>query len=768
MREELLLAMAITACTTVTGQETLPPLKDGKAPQALDEMWAGFDPRKEPLEVGVLREWEQDGVVLKVLRYRIGVFKGKKAMMGAVYGYPRGGSDLPGLVQIHGGGQYAHWNACFTNAKRGYATISISWAGRIDAPGHRVTPDVVKLFWDGKTDDPNYRLTTDWGELDGYHAPFRYAHGFSCATPHEHTLDAVDSPRNDSWFLATLGARRALTFLEQQSEVDGDRLGVYGHSMGGKLTVMTAGADDRVKAAAPSCGGVSHRGDKSPLINAAVCDDAYLKRITCPIFFLSPANDFHGRIEDLQKAVTEIESKQWRVTCAPHHQHQDTPPHEVATQLWMDQHLKGTFSVPRTPQIELTLRTPSGVPSFSVTPDASMPIVSVEVYYTQHAEKEARDRFWHYAAPTRRDDAWIASVTVLDAGKPLWVYADILYALEMPVTGAGYYYGTYTAETFSVSSLVSMVTPEELAGAAIKATVKPSLVIEDFVGDWQKEWFVYSNDPAVWKRNTRKVGDARYAPPPFAKLALEVRAEKPNKLVVGLDKAAAEVDLEGGSDWQEVVLYPMDFADADGGTKLDWEGVTELRLSEKESLRPKDGKPVQLGAAWQGEAPEFRNLRWVSGTREELNARRTVRLMDAPVNDGKRYLDTEYADLRTDGYKTVMNTWTNGKPFVIDGETYANGVGTHAPAEMRFFLGGEFKRFHAIAQAGHNATVSFQVYVDDEKVVESDMLKRWQTAPIDISVENAQELRLVVNDGGNGKGGDHASWVDAWVEEVGK
>ena len=64
----------------------------------------------------MLKEWEEDGVVVKVLRYRIGVFKGKKAMMAAVYGYPKGGENLPGLVQIHGGGQYADYRAPLTNA----------------------------------------------------------------------------------------------------------------------------------------------------------------------------------------------------------------------------------------------------------------------------------------------------------------------------------------------------------------------------------------------------------------------------------------------------------------------------------------------------------------------------------------------------------------------------------------------------------------------------------------------------------------------------
>ena len=65
--------------------ETLPELSENKAPQSWNEAWLGFDPRKEPMEVEVLKEWEEDSVILKVLRYRIGVFKGKKAMMAGVY-----------------------------------------------------------------------------------------------------------------------------------------------------------------------------------------------------------------------------------------------------------------------------------------------------------------------------------------------------------------------------------------------------------------------------------------------------------------------------------------------------------------------------------------------------------------------------------------------------------------------------------------------------------------------------------------------------------
>ena len=221
MQVRLALVSIILFAVTASGQtaETLPPLVDGNAPGNFEQMWAGFDPREEPLETEVLKEWEEENVVLRIVRFRIGIFKGAKATLAAVYGFPKdviaSGAKLPGLVQIHGGGQYADYKACLANAKRGYATVSIAWAGRISAPGYRVSPAEVKLFWDGKTDDPNYRVTTDWGAVDGYHAPGRNAgNQFPSAKPAAWTLDKVESPRNSGWFLCAVAARA--TFAPQR------------------------------------------------------------------------------------------------------------------------------------------------------------------------------------------------------------------------------------------------------------------------------------------------------------------------------------------------------------------------------------------------------------------------------------------------------------------------------------------------------------------------------------------------------------------------
>jgi len=188
--------------------------------------------------------------------------------------------------------------------------------------------------------------------------------------------------------------------------------------------------------------------------------------------------------------------------------------------------------------------------------------------------------------------------------------------LDQPVTGAGYYYSRYTARQFNLSSRLLVATPAQLKAAGVQATAKPSLLIERFEKDWQKEWFTYDLTDN-WARKTHKLHDPQWQAPAGAKLALEVRCEQPRQLVVGLDDYAAEVRVTGGNDWQRIVLQPADFRNVAGASLADWNRIKELRLGPQETLRGKiDGKEksVTLGAVWQGPKPEFRNLRWVKST----------------------------------------------------------------------------------------------------------------------------------------------------------
>ena len=64
-------------------------------PQSVQELWVDFDPRRDPLEMEVIREWKEEGGVFRLVRYLIGTFKGKPARMAAIYGFPVRASKLP-------------------------------------------------------------------------------------------------------------------------------------------------------------------------------------------------------------------------------------------------------------------------------------------------------------------------------------------------------------------------------------------------------------------------------------------------------------------------------------------------------------------------------------------------------------------------------------------------------------------------------------------------------------------------------------------------
>ncbi|MDD7984017.1 dienelactone hydrolase family protein [Lentisphaera marina] len=615
LKYSLSLFLITSSLSAETLKDTLSTYQADKVPKNFEEMWQGFDPRKEALDVEVLHETEQDDVIIKVIRFRVGIFKGQKSMMAAVYGYPKGAKNLPGLVQIHGGGQYAQYQAILTNAKRGYATISVAWAGRLNAPGYLVGPDQVKAFWKGDQSDPQYKITTDWGALDAYHAPSRSGiHAFGDLPVSKWSIDSVKSARNSSWFPITMGTRRALTFLEQQPEVNPDKLGVYGHSMGGKLTVLTAAADKRVKAAAPSCGGISDRAKKHAEHYNGVGDARNLENITCPIVFLSPANDFHGAIDDLPQSIKEIKTDKWRIVAAPHNNHQDIPKAEVATQLWMDQYLKNSFTWPKAPRTQILLKNNHKKPIVVVDVDDSMPIESVEVYYTQQGlsgsdRNRKINQFWHFSKPKIHKGKYAAVLDLYSTDKPLWVYANVIYKMDKEVTGAGYYYGTYKANSFINSSLIDLIDAKELKAEELQTSIKKTLLFEDFKSDWEKEWFTYKTQK--WGRKTHKLYHPAYQPPTAdATMKLTVFAEQDNALIIGVDQYVKEVQIKGGQN-NEVIFRPSDFKDANDEVMTTWDGSKEFRLVAAEALRPKTGKVRIIGKTWQGAKPQFKELIWL-------------------------------------------------------------------------------------------------------------------------------------------------------------
>ena len=90
-------------------------------PQNLNQLWKGFADlnKTTPLEIEVLKEWGQNGVVCRIVRYQVGVFKGDPSRVAGFFAFPKGGTKLPAILEMHGGGQSASLNSVVTYAKRG-------------------------------------------------------------------------------------------------------------------------------------------------------------------------------------------------------------------------------------------------------------------------------------------------------------------------------------------------------------------------------------------------------------------------------------------------------------------------------------------------------------------------------------------------------------------------------------------------------------------------------------------------------------------------
>ena len=580
---------------------------EDKAPASVEALWADIDPGAEPLDVRSVRQWEEDGLLLGYVTFHVGTFKGRAARIAAFYGRSRGGRKLPGLLHLHGGGQRAFLHEVKYYARRGYACLSINWGGR-EMEGAR-------------PGDPN----TDWGAVDPTQ---QNVPGYSNLQPGEKYLDGFESPRNNSWYLLTIAGRRGLTFLERQPGVDPGRLGVYGHSMGGNLTVYVAGTDRRVKVAAPSVGGQGFRTMRWKLLpeqrrqvpngavemfRATIGFQAYASRIRAPLLWLGATNDFHGIMDDTYRTGALIPHADVRYSFAPHLNHRFTPAFAVTRPLWLDQHLKGAFTFPPMPGSRLFL---DEVPRFVVTPSSSQPIEKVEIMYS--VDPDPRARFWRTAKGGREGDSWSAELPILSVEQPLFAFANIHYRLEKPVEVQF----ARPTSVFAISSMLHTAAPGELREKGARATDKPSRLVDDFSRGF-RDWYRLSADnPHHWQLWTRKIADPKWRGGAGERLTFEVKTEKPNRLVVIITEnffrgyrgsrkgeSVAVVELPGGSGWHEVSLAAGEFIHQESSKRLESWDVADL-LGFRAYYGDRGGE-VLGSVRWAGDRPEFRNLRWV-------------------------------------------------------------------------------------------------------------------------------------------------------------
>ena len=109
---------------------------------------------------------------------------------------------------------------------------------------------------------------------------------------------------------------------------------------------------------------------------------------------------------------------------------------------------------------------------------------------------------------------------------------------------------------------------------------------------------------------------------------------------------------------------------------------------------------------------------------------------------------------------------TDGNPLTLGGTTYTKGIGVHANSQINYNLGGNYNSFFAYVGVDDelltNGSVVFQILADGVLLYDSGLMNsNSNTQLANVNVTGKQNLTLIVNDGGNGDGSDHADWADA-------
>ncbi|MCH2204370.1 MAG: dienelactone hydrolase family protein [Lentisphaerales bacterium] len=617
-------SLGILISLSANAADILPPMTPDTMPADIPSLWKTFDSTKEALDMQTLYGYEKDGVTIKMISYVVGTMKGKKIRMGGYLAYPsKLEGKVPGIVQIHGGGQRAMADYSAGIAQNGYAVLATNWGGRLMEHQEKGQPGEGKVG-------------TDWAPLD---ATQKHNGWYANTAPDPYTYDDFDSPRNNNWFLINMANKRAITLLQQLDFVDPDKIGIHGHSMGGKLSVMLAGTDKRVTVAVPSCGGTgsapkelkARKGNSArpqplkPLYAKFIDDAQNLKYVTSPIMYKGPQNDFNGMMSNMAFNWQNIPADtSVRYSITPHMNHRHALESAFVDLLMFEQYLKGTYTLPQTPKIKVNLKGDDKGPIITVVPDTSKEIDRVEIFYSQ--DPNGQFRFNRSAIVKKNGNTYTASAPITSSKLGFFAMANVYYKHPKHLKLQGPRWEKNPADTYILSTNIQKFEIDEVQKVDPAVTDETTRMIQaSFEKSELPDWYRYSQTSI----HTRKIRDPKWRGPIDAKLSVDVLDPIGEKLILELEfnsysKYGREyasgtfyvvAPVKASKDWQTIGIDIKDLKPGKrtNGTPTDWQTLDHLTITD--SLRVEvDGKMQTIKSNPKyGKGRQLRNLQWIGG-----------------------------------------------------------------------------------------------------------------------------------------------------------
>lgn len=219
------------------------------------------------------------------------------------------------------------------------------------------------------------------------------------------------------------------------------------------------------------------------------------------------------------------------------------------------------------------------------------------------------------------------------------------------------------------------------------------------------------------------------------------------------DRKVWQHDEEVGYNRNSLDYEPVDKVFYRSGTGINFQALT---YQPEESFVDNNGKRLSDHYCWS-----------VKFEYEILNG-----------NDNTHNLDLTRMPVKWgyNGYGPVEINQSVGGPNPYDGNTmslndekFSVGLGVHAPSELEYNLGGEYRKFTAkvgIDDESGGGRLSFEVWGDGRRLYSSGEMDKWTpTKDVVVDVTGVNKLSLRVYDL-NGNKCDHANWIHPTVSKT--
>ncbi len=513
------------------------PLHAAEPPATPSALWSDYDPNQGDFKEEVVTQETREGIFNRD-SYISAYVLGEEIRVYCRYRIKADAAKAPGLLVVHGWMGAAEPDRKFV--EDGWAVMAHDYCGKTGSRPHFTKyPEKLRHGNMDRTVAGPVRAQ----DLDG---------------------KQITDPKQTSDYVWYAIQRRVLSYLEQQKEVDRERLGATGYSYGGTL-MWNLATDPRVKSVAAYFG-IGYNDyyrdkkvwlynvpyvepPKSPgeeIILASIAPEAHVPFITAATLFLNGSNDHHGGhergLESFKKFPKNVPWS-FAIQARGHH---DTEKIGQNTKFWLEKYVLGKdVTWPEHPISEIHLDA-EGVPELVITPASPDTVRKVEMFYALK-NPCSYARSWRDTPSMKQGQQWVGKMPVLNVHDYVFGYANITYD-----------------STIVRSTDFNAAIPAKLGNAV--ATDKPSSDLSDsgysawsniaeLEGPQGIKGFRSTNNGRG--SGTEQLHDPKWQAPANSRLSFNFYCTEPQTvLLTAADYNAVELEITASDDWQEMTISP--------------------------------------------------------------------------------------------------------------------------------------------------------------------------------------------------------------------